>query len=297
MHVNGKEIQMRGRFLRTAFLDGEGYQSIGSPDLAIEQIQRAKRRPDIFTFIQTLSDTTPHYSFPMELDNFAALRVQSFEHWTKHQIDGKSRNMVRKAEKSGVVVREVPFDEGLLRGIQAIYDECPVRQGRRFGHYGRDLDSLRKIKSTFLDRSVFIGAFLEETLIGFAKLVANEDDSQAGFMHILAMLQHRDKAVTNALIAQAVRSCAERKIAHLWYANFSYGKKEQDSLADFKRRNGFQKVFVPRYYVPLTLFGKLALKFGLQHGVGNWIPESIAGRYRQLRSSWYTKRLLPVRNI
>ena len=86
------------------------------------------------------------------------------------------------------------------------------------------------MKATFLNRAVFIGAFLEDNLIGFIKLVANEDGSQAGLMHIISMIQHRDKAPTNALMAQAVRSCAERGIAYLWYANFSYGKKQGDSL-------------------------------------------------------------------
>jgi hypothetical protein len=37
-------------------------------------------------------------------------------------------------------------------------------------------------------------------------------------MHILSMIRHREKAPTNALIAQAVRSCAERGIPYLWYA-------------------------------------------------------------------------------
>ena len=36
-------------------------------------------------------------------------------------------------------------------------------------------------------------------------------------MHILSMVSHRDKAPTNALIAQAVRSCADRSIPHLVY--------------------------------------------------------------------------------
>ena len=91
-------------------------------------------------------------------------------------------------------------------------------------------------------------------------------------MHILAMIQHRDKAPTNALIAQAVRSCGERRIPHLWYANFSYGKKQHDSLADFKLHNGFQKTDVPRYYVPLTVAGRMALRLGVHHEIGTWLP-------------------------
>ena len=58
------------------------------------------------------------------------------------------------------------------------------------------------MSATFPDTSVFIGAFLEEKLIGFAKLTHDEGCSQAAIMHIVAKVQHRDKAPTNALVAQ-----------------------------------------------------------------------------------------------
>jgi hypothetical protein len=186
-----------------------------------------------------------------------------------------------------VVVREVPFDDALMRGISNIYNETPVRQGRRFAHYGIDLESLRTMKATFLDRSIFIGAFFEDNLIGFVKLVMDENRNQAGTMHILSMIQHRDKAPTNALIAQAVRSCAEREVPHLWYVKFYYGKKGHDSLAEFKRRNGFQKVDIPRYYIPLTGAGEMALRLGLHHGASAWIPEPVSAAYRRMRTRWY----------
>ena len=152
------------------------------------------------------------------------------------------------------------------------------------------------MKATFLDRSIFIGAFFESSLIGFVKLVTSEDRSQAGLMHILSMFQHRDKAPTNALIAQTVRSCAERGISYLWYANFSYRKKQEDSLAQFKRHNGFQKVDVPRYYIPLTLRGRIALRLGLQHDIADSIPEPLAATYRKIRRSWYTRRFPGLEN-
>lgn len=290
MEIGGKEIRTKGTFIRTAYLDGEGYQFLPDPGAALTNLQTSNIRADLFTFIQKLSDTTPKYSYPMEWDNMAVLPVSTFDEWIQHQINFKVRNKVRKAAKNGVTVKEVQFDDGLIQGISNIYNESPVRQGRRFWHYGKDLESLRKMKATFLDQSIFIGAFLEDTLIGFIKLVADEDGGQAGLMHIVSMIGHRDKAPTNALIAQAVKSCAERHISYLWYANFSYGKKELDPLAEFKRHNGFQKIDVPRYYVPLTSKGRLALQLSLHHSLVERVPEPIAAAYRRMRSRWYAKR-------
>jgi hypothetical protein len=296
LEICNKEIRIEGRLIRIAFLDGEGYQFLDEPEVALKALRESRTRIDLFTFIQKISDTTPKYNYPMEWDNTAALPISTFDEWMKHQIGFKVRNKVRKAAKNGVIVREVPFDDALLRGIQTVYNESPIRQGRRFWHYGKDLETLRGIKATFLDRSIFIGAFFEDSLIGFIKLVTDEHRSQAGLMHIVSMIKHRDKAPTNALIAQAVQSCADRGISHLWYAKFSYGKKHRDTLSDFKQNNGFQRIELPRYYVPLTAIGRMAFRLGLHHNLADWIPEPATSAYRKIRSQWYAKRFPGVEN-
>jgi hypothetical protein len=226
----------------------------------------------------------------MEWDNMAAVRISTVDDWMTKQIDNKVRNMIRKATKNGVLVREVPFDHAYVQGIHAIYNESAIRQGKPFWHYGKDLETVRKMNATFMDRSIFIGAYLEGNLIGFVKLVFDEDRSQAGLMQIVSMIRHRDKAPTNALIAQSVRSCAERGIPYLWYANMSYGKKQADGLADFKRHNGFQKIELPRYFVPLTVAGRMALRMGIHHGMSHWIPGPVASAYRRIRTVWYGRK-------
>ena len=290
MQICGREALVEGKFIRIARLDAEGYDFVNEPEVALKALREQRGRMDLFTFTQRLSDTSPKYGYHMEWDNLAALKVSSLDDWMKHQVDFKVRNKVRKALKNGVTVREVPFDDELIKGISAIYNETPVRQGKPFWHYGKELEAVRQMNGTFLDRSIFICACFEGSIIGFVKLVTDENRSQGGLMQIVSMIQHRDKAPTNALIAQAVQSCAERGISHLWYANFSYGKKQQDSLADFKRHNGFQKVDVPRYYVPLTVIGRAALQFGLHHKAIDRVPESLAGAFRAVRSHWYARK-------
>jgi hypothetical protein len=288
--VGGKDLQIEGRLIRVARIDGETYEFLKDPEVTLDELRRARVRADLFTFTQPLAETSPKYGYPMEWDNAAALSVSSFDHWWTGQIDFRVRNKVRKAEKKGVEIRRVSFDDALARGIWEIYNETPVRQGKRFPHYGKDLQSVHRMSGTFLARSQFLGAFLGSNLIGFAKLVSDEDHGQAGLMHILSMMRHADKAPTNALLAEAVRYCAESGIPYLVYSQFSYGKKQRDSLSDFKQHNGFQRIDVPRYYVPLTMSGRLALRLGLHRRLADQIPEPILARFRDMRSRWYERR-------
>jgi hypothetical protein len=290
MRVCGKEIRVAGRFLRVARLDADKYQFLEDPEALVDGLRNSGVRADLFTFMQGLPDTTPKYNYPMEWDNFAALPISTFEDWWTKQIGFKARNKAKQAAKKGVMLREVPFSGELVRGIWEIYNECPIRQGRRFPHYGKDLETIHREEATYLDSSVFIGAFLDERLIGFIKLVADETGTQAGLMNIVSLVRQRDKAPTNALVAEAVRACASRGIHYLVYSNFSYGKKQRDSLSDFKERNAFQRIDVPRYYVPLTPVGRAAFRLGLHHRLLDHIPESVAGKLRDFREAWYNRK-------
>jgi hypothetical protein len=289
--VCGRDINIRGRLLRVATIDGDSYLFLDNPRPIIESLLDSGTRIDLFTFMQHLPETTPKYSYPMEWDNFAALPITTFDQWWTKVLGFKGRNKAKQAEKKGVKVREIPFDEGLIQGIWKIYNECPIRQGKRFPHYGMRLQNVRPYASSFLDRSIFIGAFFEDALIGFAKLTIDETGTQAGLMHIVSLIQHRDKAPTNALIAQAVRSCADRHIAYLVYSNFAYGNKQRDSLSDFKERNGFQRIDVPRYYVPLTRIGRLAFRMGMHHKLIERLPEPLIEKLRNYRADWYNHKL------
>jgi hypothetical protein len=282
----GKEMQVRGRLIRIARLAAEKYDFLDDPEAALQALRRSGTRVDLLTFTQQLPDVTPRFDYPLEWDNLAALPVSTFDHWWTRQINGKTRNMVRRAEKA-LTVREVPFDDELVRGIHAIYNETPIRQGRPFWHYGKDLEIVRRENGTFLQRSVFIGVFLDSTLVGFAKLVSDGEGRQAALMQILSMIRHRDKAPTNALIAQAVRSCAQREIKFLVYSQFAYGRKERDGLSDFKEHNGFLRMDLPRYYVPLTALGRLALRLRLHRDVVDHVPEPVLAQFRKVRSRWH----------
>ena len=295
MKACGKEIQIRGRLIRIARLEADTYEFFEDPELALDTLRNCGIRIDLFTFTQRLPETSPRYPYHMEWDNLAVIVVSTFHHWWTKQISNKTRNAARQAEKKSVILQEVPFDDALVRGIWEVYNECPVRQGKPFVHYGKDIETVRKEAGTFLDRSFFIGAFSESKLIGFAKLICDESRTQAGLVHIVSMVRHRDKAPTNALIAEAVRSCAARGIPYLVYSRCSDGKKQRDALIDFKVRNGFQKIDLPRYYVPLTRIGWLALRLALHRDFTSHIPEPVMAKLRELRNAWHNRKLDSVK--
>jgi hypothetical protein len=273
-------------------LAGHAYEYLDDPEPVLAGLRSCGYRIDLFTFLERLPVTTPRFMYLMEWDNLAVVPVCTFDNWWNSQIRPEARNRARQALKKGVTVRVVPFDDVLVKGIWEIYNECPVRAGRRFPHYGKDAETVYAEEATFLQSSAFIGAFLNDKLIGFVKLVWDQTQTQANLMNILSMVRHRDKAPTNALIAEAVRYCAEKKIAYLVYQRFSYGKKQCDGLTKFKEVNGFVRVNVPRYYIPLSQIGKMALHLGLHHRFADHLPEAFLGRLRQLRTAWYGRKTL-----
>jgi len=289
MKVCGRDIKIQGRLVRIACPELDSYEPLDDPEAVLEGLRKCRVRVDLFTFMQSIAEASPRYTYPMEWDNLAVLPVSTFDHWWNHQIRSYPRNRARQAEKRGVTLREVAFDDALVEGIREVYNESLVRQGKPNVHYGKDIRTVHKEEATFLERSVFIGAFVGEQLIGFVKLVTDENLTQANMMNIVAMIRHRDKAPTNALIAESVRSCAKRGIRYLVYQNFTYGNKRPDSLTNFKEVNGFQRVDLPRYYVPLTLLGRAALRLRLHHRLVERLPEPVAAKLRDLRGAWYKR--------
>jgi hypothetical protein len=289
IEVAGKQIQIRGSVLKVARLDAEKFLFVDDPAPIIEGLKKSSERVDMFTFLQKVTERSPKYAYPVEWDNLAVLPVSTFDNWWNKQIGFKARNKAKQAEKRGVVTREVPFSEELVRGICDIYNETPVRQGRKFPHFGKDFKTIYEEEATYLDRSVFLGAYVNDRLIGFTKILWDSDRSQAGLLNIVSLIEERDKVPNNALVAQAVRFCAEQQIPYLVYSNFAYGKRKSDSLSDFKERNAFERVDLPRYFVPLTALGWSAYKLGLHKKIADRIPENLILRLRDLRSSWYQR--------
>lgn len=259
-------VAIDGRLLRIARLRDEYYVQPADPEAFVAAVRAARAGADLLTFVQELHDRKPRYPYHQEIDRMAVLPVRTYKYWYDKQLRFKARNKLKKALKSGMDLRVVPFDDALLQGIQRIYDETKIRQGKANWHYGKDLDTLRAEHATFLDRSEFVGAYHDGELIGFAKVT--HSPRATIIMNIVGMIAHRDKAPTNALIGKAVELAAARRTGLL-----NYGVWGRRGLNDFKVSNAFECFEVPRYYVPLTARGALALKLGLHLPLKERVPE------------------------
>src|SRR5262249_9525927 len=149
----------------------------------------------------------------------AILEVDSYEKWWKDTVNDKTRNMVRKAAKKGVQIELANYTDDFVRDIKQVYDECPIRQGKKSRHFGKSFDVIKREHGTFLGQSEFIAARVEQRVIGFAKVVYQKDF--ASVLNLIALLRERDKAPTNALLAKAVERCADRGISLLHYGVWS----------------------------------------------------------------------------
>jgi hypothetical protein len=285
VRVEGRTVVAGGTLLRIAtVLDDEFVEGpvVPSPSNFITALRRTALRPDILTFPQKIDEAEPKYPYPYEMDNAAVAATSNFDAWWA-ALPQESRKNVRRASKRGVEVRIAAFDDDFVRGVKAIYDEIPVRQGRKFWHYGKSLDEVRAENATYLERSELLGAYHDGELVGFMKFVYV--DNAAIMMQILAKASHHDKRPMNALIAKAVEICHRKGIAYLCYGKFTYGNKTGSEIAEFKRRNGFAKMDFPRYYVPLTMVGRLAVRLRLYRGILGLLPSSVIALFGRIRAA------------
>jgi len=287
--IDGRTVITTGKWPKIAAVRDEDLvegEIVANPEAFISQLKESGLNADLFTFVQKLPATTPKYAYHLEWDNLAVIPITTFTNWWEKQVEASVRRAVRKAAKSGVAVRLAELDDAFVQGIVSINNETPVRQGKPFWHYQKSFDAVKLENATYPQRTIFLGAYYENELIGFIRLTTV--DRWASVIQILSMVKHLDKRPTNALISKAVEVCEQRGFSHLVYCNYVYNDPKS-TLTEFKRRNGFEQVLLPRYYIPLTLKGKVALRFGLHRGLVQRIPQPIISRLLKVRSLWYER--------
>jgi hypothetical protein len=283
MRVFGKEVIIRGRIVKSASLANEWIECLEDPVGFLEELKRVKPGLDVFTFRQNLPRTQPEYKYYMEGEDVAVIPISTYDNWLKKQINSGARRAIGKAARLGVEVRTVEFDLALAEGIKEIVNETPIRQGRRYPHYGRNLEDIQREWSVDLEKSIFLGAYWNGELIGFIKLGCTAEYGVPFGM--VAKVAHRDKSPQNALVAAAVETCQKKGMKYILYGNWGGG-----SLGEFKKHIGCERVILPRYYIPLSLRGSFALKLGLHRGLNRIVPERLKEYLAKWRARIYATK-------
>lgn len=295
VQIDGRTVITTGKWLKIAAVRDEDLiegDTVADPASFISRLKESGLNADIFTLAQRLPDAAPKHTYPLEWENVAALPITTFSHWWKDCTEYSIRKGVNRAKRLGVVAKLAEFNDELVKAICSIYNETPVRQGKAFWHYGKDFQSIKRALATYLERSIFIGAYFQDELIGFMKITSV--NSTATITQILSAQKHFDKRPNNAMIAKAVEFCEAGRKSPFIYGSFVY-YDPNSTLTEFKRRNGFESVPLPRYYIPLTLKGRIALKLGLHRGVAGNVPRPIFKLFLKIRSFWYARKLKAIK--
>jgi hypothetical protein len=281
MLIGKTELSVSGRVLKIAQLRHEWFEYLDDPAAFIKEVKPA-RAADILTFLQEAHVERPKLPFQSEPASASVLAFKSFDDWWKN-LNFKARNKARKAQKSGVELRPAKLDDDFVRGVEIIYNESPLRQGRKFTHYGKNFATIKNDLSSFPECAFFIGAYHQDRLIGFMKLF--EGDKILRTIHIIATFADRDKCVMDALIAKAVEIADKKNIFHLHYGDWAHR-----GLGAFRVKFGFERHDCPRYYAPLNLRGELALKAGLHRPLRDRLPQSWIDRMVGMREKWNSRK-------
>lgn len=276
--IGGKEVVTKGTLFRTARLRHEWCDFLADVPTAVEELRGQKQLADVFTFVEEIGTPNRSYGYRAEPTFIAVLPVVSFSKWWD-EMGFKARNKVRKAQKCGVDVRVVSLDEDFARGVQSIYNESPVRQGRKFIHYGRGASDIFNELLSFKGKSTFVGSYFEGNLIGFMKLFHGNGVLRT--VHIIATLAHRDKNVMDGLIAKAVELCDEKNAGFLHYGSWTDG-----GVGAFRTKHGFQRMEVARYYIPLGWRGEVMLNWNLHRPLRDRLPKRVTQTLTKLRAKW-----------
>jgi hypothetical protein len=273
--INGKNIVVSGKWLKVARIEAEDWleTELDRPDFCVRILRQTPAfHADILTFAQKLPVTDRKYEYPMELDSISAIRISTFDDWWK-SLPQETRKNVRRAEKRGVTVQVRGLDDDLVRDLSKLNNDSPLRQGKKFTHFGKTLEQVKRDQQAYLDRSDYVCAYYGSELIGVIKLIYRGDI--ASILTFLPKASHQDKRPANAILAKAVELCVQKNITHLTFGKFNYGNKRHTSLREFKIRNRFEEILVPHYYVPLTFKGAISVRLKLHRGWMEILPHRV----------------------
>lgn len=282
-------IFVTGKWIKTARVHDETWMEteLRDPSRCISYLRESEHRVDLFTFTQMPPGRQPEFGYYSEPDSIAVVHLTTFKQWWEG-LPQETRKNVRRAEKRGVTVEAKPFTDELVKDLVELNNASAIRQGRPYPHYGKSFQEAKRDYSSFADRSDFLCAYFEGKIIGFLKIVYR--GKVASVLNLSTLERFNDQRPSNALIKTAIERCASKGVSILTYGYFNYGNKRDTPITRFKVRNGFEELGIPRYFIPLTLKGRLYIKLGLHRGMLGLLPNRVILFALALRSKAYQVR-------
>lgn len=179
--------------------------------------------------------------------------IQSWQYWAK-QFNGpvallptmeraayldligpKSRNMLKKADKNGIVVKPFVYNHR-LDDIYVINTSLPMRQGQRMtSAYRLPPKASTSYIQCALHRYDWIGAFHEDLLVAYCNLVVV---NELGVINrLLGHGEFLKMGVMNALVAGVTEIYLKSPVKYINYRTIEGGSS---GLQHFKRSVGFR---------------------------------------------------------
>ena len=120
--IGGRSIVTAGRLLKMACCHDEEWiqdTPIDRPHEFVEALKKVRPRPDLFSFADAEPAREPRFQCHIEWDNVAVIPIETYASWWE-SLSQESRRNVRIAEKRGVSVKAVSFDDAFVAGIKGI---------------------------------------------------------------------------------------------------------------------------------------------------------------------------------
>ena len=121
--IAGQTYTVNRGLVTTVTLDDEWFNEVHDPAAVVEVLRTDRALgADLFSFCQRLPNTEPRFPYPHEIESIAAVAIQSYDHWWAKQIEGTTRNQIRKSQKVGVEIRQCFYDDDFVRGMTAFFN-------------------------------------------------------------------------------------------------------------------------------------------------------------------------------
>ena len=151
VEIGGQTFTVTKGPLNVVQLQDEWYEDVRDPEFVIDILATPRFQARIFTFWQRCRILQVQYRYYMEWESIAALPVQvTTIGSTTRSLRASEARFVRRRRKELECAK--PLTMTIVGGMTAIFNETPVRQGKKFWHYGKDFETVKHQFSRYILR-------------------------------------------------------------------------------------------------------------------------------------------------